>query len=292
MTLTVEQWKELLDAVKSSEKGVLDAIKEELKRQDQDTYQEWEQKGFDINHLFNIELIINDKQCRENVTLLSIAARSGKLDIVKYFIEQGADVNLKDNNGFTVLHLAAENGHTGVVTALLEKGAKVDEKDANWRTPLHFAVINNHKDIVTALLEKGAKVDEKDANWQTPLHFAVMKNHKDIVTALLEKGADPSIKDKYGKTPRDRAERLLEKAASKAIKTGSICGIIGALAVGGGLFAAGVELPILALIGIAVAAALVIGVIAGGITYSVSKPSYKLDKPDLKVSNQQVRSVK
>ncbi|WP_349968048.1 hypothetical protein [Wolbachia endosymbiont of Armadillidium arcangelii] len=65
-------------------------------------------------------------------------------------------------------------------------------------------------------------------------------------------------------------------------------GIITALTIGIGCSIAGVELSILAIAGIAVAAALVIGVIAGGITYSVSKPSDKLDKPDLKVFNQQV----
>nr|KAI5697982.1 hypothetical protein M8J77_011914 [Diaphorina citri] len=50
-----------------------------------------------------------------------------------------------------------------------------------------------------------------------------------------------------------------------------------ALATGGGCFAAGVALPILALIGIAIAAALVTGLVAGGITYVISKPSENLD---------------
>jgi hypothetical protein len=36
----------------------------------------------------------------------------------------------------------------------------------------------------------------------------------------------------------------------------------------------------LALVGIAVAAALAVGIVAGGITYVVLKPSNKLDEPD------------
>ncbi|WP_353279223.1 sulfite exporter TauE/SafE family protein [Wolbachia endosymbiont (group B) of Xanthorhoe designata] len=66
-------------------------------------------------------------------------------------------------------------------------------------------------------------------------------------------------------------------AANKAIVAGAICGVIAGLAVGGGLFAAGVALPILALIGIAVAAALVTGLVAGGITYVISS---KIENPD------------
>ncbi|WP_264375580.1 hypothetical protein [Wolbachia endosymbiont (group B) of Sphaerophoria taeniata] len=72
-----------------------------------------------------------------------------------------------------------------------------------------------------------------------------------------------------------RAEK--EIAANKAMKFGAIGGVVTALAVGGGLFAAGVALPILAIIGIAVAAALVTGLIAGGITYAVST---KIENPD------------
>ncbi|QCB62634.1 magnesium transporter [Wolbachia endosymbiont of Drosophila mauritiana] len=67
------------------------------------------------------------------------------------------------------------------------------------------------------------------------------------------------------------------KPVSKAIVAGAICGVIAGLAVGGGLFAAGVALLILALIGIAVAAALVTGLVAGGITYVISS---KIENPD------------
>lgn len=71
------------------------------------------------------------------------------------------------------------------------------------------------------------------------------------------------------------------------MKVGSVCGIIAALAVGGGCFAAGAQLPILALIGIAVAAAIVTGLVAGGITYVISS---KIENPDTSrlVGEQQV----
>ncbi|MFT4314235.1 MAG: magnesium transporter [Wolbachia pipientis] len=68
------------------------------------------------------------------------------------------------------------------------------------------------------------------------------------------------------------------KTTNKPIIIGCVYGAIAALATGGGCFAAGVALPILALIGIAIAAALVTGLVAGGITYVISKPSENLDR--------------
>ncbi|WP_264337238.1 MULTISPECIES: hypothetical protein [unclassified Wolbachia] len=72
-----------------------------------------------------------------------------------------------------------------------------------------------------------------------------------------------------------------QSEVDKAIVAGAICGVMTGLAVGGGLFAAGASLPILALIGIAVAAAVLTGLIAGGITYEMSKPSENLNNVDL-----------
>ncbi|MGL9757268.1 MAG: hypothetical protein ACR5LA_00005 [Wolbachia sp.] len=74
-----------------------------------------------------------------------------------------------------------------------------------------------------------------------------------------------------------KTEENIVKTTNKSIIIGSICGVIAALTVGGGCFAAGIALPILALIGIAVAAAVFTGLIAGGITYEVCKPCNELN---------------
>ncbi|WP_250295880.1 ankyrin repeat domain-containing protein [Wolbachia endosymbiont of Oedothorax gibbosus] len=96
--MIIEQWETILNAVNLNEVHILEQIKGKLQDRFRPIHKNWEEEGFKINHLFNILLIINGKECRENFTLLSIAARSGKSDIVKYLKEQGADVNLKNNN--------------------------------------------------------------------------------------------------------------------------------------------------------------------------------------------------
>ncbi|WP_374699332.1 ankyrin repeat domain-containing protein [Wolbachia endosymbiont (group A) of Limnophora tigrina] len=139
------------------------------------------------------------------------------------------------------------------------------------------------KKLIRYLLDEGADVNALDSFRNTPLHESC---YKEVIQILLDAGANPFIKDHHGRTARDctcdkERKQLLKKAEDKykykAMKVGSVCGVVAALAVGGGLFAAGVALPILALIGIAVAAAVLTGLIAGGITYAVST---KIENPD------------
>ena len=47
-------------------------------------------------------------------------AEIGNLDVVKYLVEKGADVNIPDENGWTPLHIAAKEGKLDVVKYLVE----------------------------------------------------------------------------------------------------------------------------------------------------------------------------
>ena len=48
-------------------------------------------------------------------TALILATKNGRLEIVKYLIDQKADIEAKDNDGWTALILAANNGHLEIV---------------------------------------------------------------------------------------------------------------------------------------------------------------------------------
>ncbi|WP_353278956.1 ankyrin repeat domain-containing protein [Wolbachia endosymbiont (group B) of Longitarsus flavicornis] len=122
--------------------SILEAIKEELKKQDQDTYQEWEGKDFDINHLFGVSLTTEGYNAK--LALSHIAAYNGHTEIVSALVKaEGIDVNAASKDGMTPLHLAAFNGHLDTVRVLLAKGADPSLKNKNGDTPRQLAKDKN-----------------------------------------------------------------------------------------------------------------------------------------------------
>lgn len=111
----------------------------------------------DLEHIKN--LIEKNKNLINAVTdfgsFLHDAAGNGKYEIVKYFIDNGFDVNLKA--GFlnaNALTEAASEGYMDIVALLHESGAILDTSTfaAN---PLFAAIYDRHTDIAKYLIDQG-----------------------------------------------------------------------------------------------------------------------------------------
>ncbi|KAH6664496.1 hypothetical protein B0J14DRAFT_523182, partial [Halenospora varia] len=108
----------------------------------------------------------------KEMTGLHLVAYFGVKAVVKLLLDQGADVNLKDNYKRTPLHQASVNGHTKVVQLLLDQGADVNSKDSDGKTPLDLASASGHAEVVQLLLDQGADVNSKDSYGRMPLDLA------------------------------------------------------------------------------------------------------------------------
>ena len=93
-------------------------------------------------------------------------------------------------HGHTPLMRAALDGNTEKVKELIQQGADVNQRDDNGRTALMFAVINTHYETMKLLLEYGADVNAKSNQGGTPLMGATTAGDLRMVQALLENGAD------------------------------------------------------------------------------------------------------
>ena len=71
-------------------------------------------------------------------------------------LENGADVNLQNKYGWTLLHIAIRRDRRDMVEYLLEKGADIDMIDGVGWTPLMEAIMDEMTDLVGYLVEKGA----------------------------------------------------------------------------------------------------------------------------------------
>ena len=116
---------------------------------------------------------------------------SGRLNKIKFLIEQGADVNAV-SSGSTVLGLACryEPSHD-IVKYLLEEGAAVDGCEQGEFNPLLAAIEYCDGRVVWLLLEHGARVKDIPGGspFRTPLQLAVDLGKLDITKMLLNKGA-------------------------------------------------------------------------------------------------------
>ena len=131
-----------------------------------------------------------------NRTFLHIAAREGKIEIVKFLVENGAVVDEKDIAGGTPFRLATSRYHFDVASLLLESGANIDTKTAEGQTILHTAARQGMLNVLKFLVEKGAKIDARDNNDQTPIFIAYKYDQKSIIdylTATKKRKAETEI---------------------------------------------------------------------------------------------------
>ncbi|MBQ2645049.1 ankyrin repeat domain-containing protein [bacterium] len=80
----------------------------------------------------------------------------GNKEIMNILLRSGADINGINSEGKTVLHQAVIKNDYDSVKFLIENGANVNIKDQNDNTPIFYAVKNS--DIYTYLIESGAKI--------------------------------------------------------------------------------------------------------------------------------------
>ena len=117
------------------------------------------------------------------------AARLGDTDTARLLIDAGADVNARDNNGWTALMSAVWEGHTDTARLLIRADADVNASRDNGWTALIHAAYKGHTDIARLLIDAGTNVNARNRFRWTALMIAVDKGHTDIARLLIDAGA-------------------------------------------------------------------------------------------------------
>jgi len=99
---------------------------------------------------------IIEHQGRPNGTPLCYAIIKGDVDVVKKFIEYGADVN-ETARGITPLMYAAHYNQTEIVNLLLKNGARLDTKDERGKTAFDYAKEANATEAMDILQQAAHK---------------------------------------------------------------------------------------------------------------------------------------
>lgn len=124
------------------------------------------------------------------ITALSLATQNNHKRIIKKLLEKGADPNIGDDKaGWFPLMWAAYNGFNDTMLLLLENGADVNLKNQFNETALLHAAFEGRDEAVRILLDHGADYTATNDKGYSALKAASNKGYFRIVDMLTEAGA-------------------------------------------------------------------------------------------------------
>ena len=90
------------------------------------------------------------------------AVKKGDIEALRKHLYAGADVNTKDEDGYTLLTVAVAYGSKEIVELLIFNGVDVNAKNDGGSTPLNIATAQGHKETVELLIFNGVDVNAFD----------------------------------------------------------------------------------------------------------------------------------
>ena len=150
----------------------------------------------------------SDTRYKMKSLFLHEAARGGQLKTFKYLLNIGADIDYKQENGWSVLQYSSYGGNLKIVKKCLELGLRVDGNDEALIkcSPLYIAIFKGHLKIIKFLLEEGVDVDTDNhplskfqtqlVGSETSLSIALDKEMESVARKIIVNGADVNAANK------------------------------------------------------------------------------------------------
>jgi ankyrin repeat protein len=112
----------------------------------------------------------------EACTPLIWASFHHRLDLLKWLIDQGANVNHQDRHGYCSLHYVAQEKLSDIAEILLRACADTELRDVYGNTPLWTATFNARGDLsmVRLLVDYGASFENKNNAGKTVRDMAAI----------------------------------------------------------------------------------------------------------------------
>lgn len=154
--------------------------------------------------LLDVHQIIAD-----NPSCVFHATQLRKPEIVKSFLENGANPSPRNDRGFTPLHISSMDGDFEIVQSLLDARADIEAVDlAFGATPIHMAAHCGSVKVLMWLLRNGARIDARAKSGETPLYMAAYHGQVSAVKVLLHFKANPRLVSSDALVPLEAAVKM------------------------------------------------------------------------------------
>jgi ankyrin repeat protein len=146
-------------------------------------------------------------------TPLHLAAAKDRSDLAALLVDNSAAIDAPSRGGDAALHLAARNGNDRLCRFLIQNGADIDAEAMYSLTPLHEALIAGRPAAARALIENGADINYPHDDYQFfgryyhPLYEAILSCPEDIALLLIQKGADVNADNNHASALHEAAGR-------------------------------------------------------------------------------------
>ncbi len=161
---------------------------------------------------------VNAKSGGMTMTPLYVASIFDK-DMAVWLLDHGANPNVASQGEYP-LHASSRNGHLDLTRKLIQNGAQVNVQDERGYTPLHSArssdvaklLINNGANVNATVedsipIKQDGKREYKQDTGITLLHLAAADGKVKAAKMLLDNGATPDAKTGSGLTPLEVAKK-------------------------------------------------------------------------------------
>lgn len=155
-----------------------------------------------VDHILSVLSTDTNQSRPDGFSHLHVACMRNRVDIVKRFIENKANINASIDSkssywpGYTALHFAVEFQCLETVKLLINHGADITAKNGYELTPLHIAFKKQNKTMIDVILSvhRYTSKNPKNPEGLSHFHIACTRNNAQIVDDFLQWGVDVDLK--------------------------------------------------------------------------------------------------
>ena len=137
----------------------------------------------------------------EGYTALNSSIHLNKINAAEFLIKNRAPVNFDKNLYFNSLYLAVRYNRKEIADIMIDNNVELPADKNEIRILLHFAVTKNMVRLAEKLIEAGADINSKSRTGGSLLHSAAEGGAVEIIEDLISKNVDVNQRDNYHLTP-------------------------------------------------------------------------------------------